>query len=138
MARAAPHGAGAELHFILSASRRAREVFKMKFTSYWHDTSKAFAGATREPLSGDFEVAVIGGGLHRSQCRAQTGQVWREGRTHRGRACRIWCIGAQWRAPQQWSLRQFWCGQGALWRGQGSSVLALLRRLDRHDRSHHR
>ncbi|TIP99811.1 MAG: FAD-binding oxidoreductase [Mesorhizobium sp.] len=35
----------------------------MKLTSYWHDTSKAFAGATRETLSGDFEVAVIGAGF---------------------------------------------------------------------------
>jgi hypothetical protein len=25
-----------------------------------------------------------------------------------------WCIGAQWRATQRWSLRKFRCGQGRL------------------------
>ena len=35
----------------------------MKFVSYWHDTSVPFAGAMVEPVSGDFEVAVIGAGF---------------------------------------------------------------------------
>ncbi|WP_198963527.1 hypothetical protein [Sinorhizobium fredii] len=35
----------------------------MKFASYWHETSKAFAGANRDTLSGDFEVAVVGAGF---------------------------------------------------------------------------
>jgi glycine/D-amino acid oxidase-like deaminating enzyme len=35
----------------------------MKFVSYWHDTSVPFAGAMVEPVSGNFEVAVIGAGF---------------------------------------------------------------------------
>ena len=35
----------------------------MKFVSYWHDTSVPFAEAMVEPVSGDFEVAVIGAGF---------------------------------------------------------------------------
>jgi glycine/D-amino acid oxidase-like deaminating enzyme len=35
----------------------------MKFVSYWHDTSVPFAGAMAEPVSGDFEVVVIGAGF---------------------------------------------------------------------------
>jgi glycine/D-amino acid oxidase-like deaminating enzyme len=35
----------------------------MKFASYWHDTSVPFAGAMVAPVSGDFEVAVIGAGF---------------------------------------------------------------------------
>jgi glycine/D-amino acid oxidase-like deaminating enzyme len=35
----------------------------MKFASYWHDTSVPFAGAMVGPVSGDFEVAVIGAGF---------------------------------------------------------------------------
>jgi glycine/D-amino acid oxidase-like deaminating enzyme len=35
----------------------------MKFASYWHDTSVPFAGAMAGPVSGDFEVAVIGAGF---------------------------------------------------------------------------
>ncbi len=35
----------------------------MKFVSYWHDTSVPFAGAKGEPVSGEFEVAVIGAGF---------------------------------------------------------------------------
>jgi glycine/D-amino acid oxidase-like deaminating enzyme len=35
----------------------------MKFASYWHDTSVPFAGAVAGPVSGDFEVAVIGAGF---------------------------------------------------------------------------
>jgi glycine/D-amino acid oxidase-like deaminating enzyme len=35
----------------------------MKFASYWHDTSTPFAGSVVAPISGDFEVAVIGAGF---------------------------------------------------------------------------
>ena len=35
----------------------------MKFASYWHDTSVPFDGAMAGPVSGDFEVAVIGAGF---------------------------------------------------------------------------
>lgn len=35
----------------------------MRFASYWHNTSVPFAGARTEPVSGDFEVAVIGAGF---------------------------------------------------------------------------
>ena len=35
----------------------------MKFASYWHDTSVPFDGGRIEPVSGDFEVAVIGAGF---------------------------------------------------------------------------
>jgi len=35
----------------------------MKFASYWHDTSVPFTGAQAGPVSGDFEVAVIGAGF---------------------------------------------------------------------------
>lgn len=35
----------------------------MKFVSYWHDTSAPFAGGVADPVSGDFEVAVIGAGF---------------------------------------------------------------------------
>lgn len=35
----------------------------MKFVSYWHDTAVPFAGARAEPVSGDFDVAVIGAGF---------------------------------------------------------------------------
>ena len=35
----------------------------MKFASYWHDTSIPFDGGVRGPVSGDFDVAVIGAGF---------------------------------------------------------------------------
>ena len=35
----------------------------MKFASYWHDTSAPFADGVVDPVSGDFEVAVIGAGF---------------------------------------------------------------------------
>ena len=35
----------------------------MKLTSYWLDTSEPFRGATRGPVEGSCDVAVIGGGL---------------------------------------------------------------------------
>jgi glycine/D-amino acid oxidase-like deaminating enzyme len=35
----------------------------MKFASYWHDTSVSFAGSVMNPVTGDFEVAVIGAGF---------------------------------------------------------------------------
>jgi glycine/D-amino acid oxidase-like deaminating enzyme len=35
----------------------------MKFASYWHDTSVPFAQAEPGPVSGEFEVAVIGAGF---------------------------------------------------------------------------
>jgi glycine/D-amino acid oxidase-like deaminating enzyme len=35
----------------------------MKFASYWHDTSAPFAEAMVGPVSGDFDVAVIGAGF---------------------------------------------------------------------------
>ncbi|AJC83113.1 FAD dependent oxidoreductase protein (plasmid) [Rhizobium etli bv. phaseoli str. IE4803] len=35
----------------------------MKFASYWHETSIPFASGTAGPVSGDFEVAVIGAGF---------------------------------------------------------------------------
>ncbi|MDH6269616.1 glycine/D-amino acid oxidase-like deaminating enzyme [Rhizobium sp. SG_E_25_P2] len=35
----------------------------MKFVSYWHDTAPAFAGGAEGPVSGHFDVAVIGAGF---------------------------------------------------------------------------
>lgn len=35
----------------------------MKFQSYWHDTAPRFSGARPDPVSGHFDVAVIGGGF---------------------------------------------------------------------------
>lgn len=35
----------------------------MKFLSYWHDTTPAFAGAAQGPVDGHYDVAVIGGGF---------------------------------------------------------------------------
>ncbi|WP_183920133.1 FAD-binding oxidoreductase [Rhizobium lentis] len=35
----------------------------MRFASYWHETSTSFAMGTAGPVSGDFEVAVIGAGF---------------------------------------------------------------------------
>ncbi|MCM2292695.1 FAD-binding oxidoreductase [Allorhizobium sp. BGMRC 0089] len=35
----------------------------MKFLSYWHDTAPAFAGAAQGPVSGHYDVAVIGAGF---------------------------------------------------------------------------
>ncbi len=35
----------------------------MKFVSYWHDTAPAFAGAAQGPVSGHYDVAVIGAGF---------------------------------------------------------------------------
>ncbi|MHC2484712.1 NAD(P)/FAD-dependent oxidoreductase [Rhizobium leguminosarum] len=35
----------------------------MRFASYWHETSIPFASSTAGPVSGDFEVAVIGAGF---------------------------------------------------------------------------
>ena len=43
----------------------------MKFASYRHDPSVPLAGARTEPVSDDCKVAVIGG-VHRTQCGAQT------------------------------------------------------------------
>ncbi|PDT04385.1 FAD-dependent oxidoreductase [Rhizobium chutanense] len=48
----------------------------MKFASYWHDTSIPFTGGIVEPVSGDFEVAVIGAGftgLNAARTLAQSG-----------------------------------------------------------------
>ncbi|MGV4797070.1 FAD-dependent oxidoreductase [Rhizobium sp. F40D2] len=48
----------------------------MKFASYWHDTSIPFAGGIAAPVSGDFEVAVIGAGftgLNAARTLAQSG-----------------------------------------------------------------
>ena len=58
-------------------------MFKMRFASDWHDTSKAFAYATREPLSGDFEGRRNWGSFT-GLSAAQTGQVEREGSAYRG------------------------------------------------------
>ncbi|MDK4735152.1 FAD-binding oxidoreductase [Rhizobium sp. CNPSo 3490] len=49
----------------------------MKFASYWHDTSTPFAGGIAGPVSGDFEVAVIGAGftgLNAARKLAQSGK----------------------------------------------------------------
>lgn len=35
----------------------------MKFTSYWHDTAPAFAGGAAGPVTGHYDVAVIGAGF---------------------------------------------------------------------------
>ncbi len=35
----------------------------MKFVSYWHDTAPAFAGAAQGPVSGHFDVAIVGAGF---------------------------------------------------------------------------
>ncbi|WP_296741169.1 FAD-binding oxidoreductase [Mesorhizobium sp.] len=35
----------------------------MKLASYWHETSEPFRGAKSEPVSGDFDVAVVGAGF---------------------------------------------------------------------------
>ncbi|MCD2172140.1 NAD(P)/FAD-dependent oxidoreductase [Rhizobium sp. C4] len=35
----------------------------MKFVSYWHDTAPAFSGAAQGPVSGHYDVAVIGAGF---------------------------------------------------------------------------
>ncbi|WP_404401885.1 NAD(P)/FAD-dependent oxidoreductase [Pelagibacterium halotolerans] len=35
----------------------------MKFASYWHETASPFANAATDPVSGTFEVAVIGAGF---------------------------------------------------------------------------
>ncbi|RUV31803.1 MULTISPECIES: FAD-binding oxidoreductase [unclassified Mesorhizobium] len=35
----------------------------MKLASYWHDTSERFDGANAAPVSGDFDVAVVGAGF---------------------------------------------------------------------------
>jgi len=35
----------------------------MKFVSYWHDTAPVFAGASRAPVEGHYDVAVVGGGF---------------------------------------------------------------------------
>lgn len=35
----------------------------MKFTSYWHDTAPAFAGRAAGPVTGHYDVAVIGAGF---------------------------------------------------------------------------
>jgi len=35
----------------------------MKLASYWHETSKPFQGAIQGPVSGDFDVAVVGAGF---------------------------------------------------------------------------
>jgi glycine/D-amino acid oxidase-like deaminating enzyme len=35
----------------------------MKFASYWHDTSVPFAGSMADPVSGEFEIVVIGAGF---------------------------------------------------------------------------
>jgi glycine/D-amino acid oxidase-like deaminating enzyme len=35
----------------------------MKFVSYWHDTAPAFTGAAQGPVSGHYDVAVIGAGF---------------------------------------------------------------------------
>ncbi|UPG74731.1 FAD-binding oxidoreductase (plasmid) [Roseomonas gilardii subsp. gilardii] len=35
----------------------------MKFTSYWHDTAPRFTGAATGPVSGHYDVAVVGGGF---------------------------------------------------------------------------
>jgi glycine/D-amino acid oxidase-like deaminating enzyme len=35
----------------------------MKFVSYWHDTGPAFAGGVEGPLSGHYDVAIVGGGF---------------------------------------------------------------------------
>lgn len=35
----------------------------MKFVSYWHDTSPAFAGGQQGPLEGHFDACIIGGGF---------------------------------------------------------------------------
>ncbi|RUM08654.1 NAD(P)/FAD-dependent oxidoreductase [Rhizobium chutanense] len=48
----------------------------MKFASYWHDTSIPFTGGIVDPVSGDFEVAVIGAGftgLSAARTLAQSG-----------------------------------------------------------------
>ncbi|EJC83203.1 glycine/D-amino acid oxidase, deaminating [Rhizobium leguminosarum bv. trifolii WSM2297] len=48
----------------------------MKFASYWHDTSIPFAGGLADPVSGDFEAAVIGAGftgLNAARTLAQAG-----------------------------------------------------------------
>ncbi|PDS76766.1 FAD-binding oxidoreductase [Rhizobium sp. L43] len=48
----------------------------MKFASYWHDTSIPFTGGIVDPVSGDFEVAVIGAGftgLNAARTLAQSG-----------------------------------------------------------------
>ncbi|MBO0662548.1 FAD-binding oxidoreductase [Jiella sp. MQZ9-1] len=35
----------------------------MELKSYWHETAPRFAGAASEPVEGDFDVAVVGGGF---------------------------------------------------------------------------
>jgi len=48
----------------------------MKFASYWHDTSIPFAAGIADPVSGDFDVAVIGAGftgLNAARTLAQSG-----------------------------------------------------------------
>ncbi len=48
----------------------------MKFLSYWHDTAPRFASARPDPVSGRFDVAVIGGGftgLNAARRLAQSG-----------------------------------------------------------------
>ncbi|MFD1626322.1 NAD(P)/FAD-dependent oxidoreductase [Azospirillum griseum] len=35
----------------------------MKLVSYWHDTAPAFAGGVDGPLSGHYDVAIVGGGF---------------------------------------------------------------------------
>jgi glycine/D-amino acid oxidase-like deaminating enzyme len=35
----------------------------MKFVSYWHDTAPAFTGAAKGPVSGHYDVAIIGAGF---------------------------------------------------------------------------
>ena len=57
----------ARFDISLSHSRKASaEPWKvarvMKFASYWHETSIPFDGGVRGPVSGDFDVAVIGAG----------------------------------------------------------------------------
>lgn len=35
----------------------------MKLASYWHETAQPFQGAVQSPVSGDFDVAVVGAGF---------------------------------------------------------------------------
>jgi len=39
------------------------EARPMKFVSYWHDTAPVFTGAVQGPVSGHYDVAVIGAGF---------------------------------------------------------------------------
>jgi glycine/D-amino acid oxidase-like deaminating enzyme len=43
----------------------------MKFVSYWHDTSPAFANAAEGPVSGHYDVAIIGAGFTGLACARQ-------------------------------------------------------------------